>query len=286
MNAFSDWLSSTPVLFIAAILLAAFAAALSAGWFFGAKLRREHKESDPLLTSAVLGLLALLLGFTYSLAVDRYEARRLLVQDEANAISTMYLRAQLLEEPHRTQISRILIDYADNRIAPAKAQPGEAQGLLERNDGLLRDFWTASAAAFPSIKELDFSSTFYDSVNLLIDLDASRKSARLARVPPVIFILLFAYIAVVAALLGFFRFDKTLARRGLRLPGASTVVPAGDHRCRPALSRGDRRVSSAYGKNARHAAAVAGAHSGLKAQSRSSIALEHSRRLALRPPRR
>ena len=203
-TAFSDWLRSTSLLLIAGILLVAFGAALHGGWLIGTKMRREHKESDSLLVSAVLGLLALLLGFTYSLAVDRYEARRLLVQEEANAIGTMYLRAQLLDEPHRSEISGILIHYADNRIALAQVRRGEGADLLARNDSLMREFWSASAAAYPSIRDYDFSSTFYDSVNLLIDLDATRKSARLVQVPPVIFLALFAYIGVAAALLGFF----------------------------------------------------------------------------------
>src|SRR4051812_43090401 len=51
------------------------------------------------LLSAVLGLLALLLGFTFSMALNRYDGRRDLVVQEANAIGTTWLRAQLLREP-------------------------------------------------------------------------------------------------------------------------------------------------------------------------------------------
>jgi hypothetical protein len=117
----------------------------------------------------------------------------------------------LLEEPYRGQISRTLIDYTDNRIQLARAHYGQAGELLVTNDRLLREFWAEAAAAFPSIRDLDFSSTFYDSVNLVIDLDATRKSARLARVPPSIFLLLFVYVAASAALLGYF----AQSRRGV-----------------------------------------------------------------------
>src|SRR5881394_263672 len=54
------------------------------------------------IVGAYLGLLALLLAFTYSLSLSRYEQRRSLVTQEANAIGTAYLRAQLLDEPHRS----------------------------------------------------------------------------------------------------------------------------------------------------------------------------------------
>ena len=46
----------------------------------------------------MLGLLALLLGFTFSMAVDRFDARRAVVLEEANAIGTAYLRTQVLDE--------------------------------------------------------------------------------------------------------------------------------------------------------------------------------------------
>jgi hypothetical protein len=204
LTAFSDWLSSASLFTVASILLLSFGAALYAGWRLGRKTRRERQENDPLLTSAVLGLLALLLSFTYALAVDRYETRRLLVQEEANAIGTMYLRAQLIEEPHRSRISRILIEYTENRIALAYARRDENSDLLARNERLLADFWSESAAVYPSLHNLEFSSLFYGSANELIELDATRKSARLVRVPPVIFVLLFVYITATATLLGVF----------------------------------------------------------------------------------
>lgn len=205
---FNDWLQSTSILVVGGALIFLFTAVLSLGWIFGQKTRPGHTESDPILISAVLGLLALMLSFTYGLAVDRYEARRLLVQEEANAIRTMYLRAQLIEEPERSEIQRILVDYTDNRIALAYARRDDAGALLARSDQLLRDFWFACAAAFPSLRHLDFSSTFYDSVSHLIEVDATRKSAHLARVPPVIFVLLLIYITAAAALLGYFALNK------------------------------------------------------------------------------
>ena len=200
-----NWLSTTSVAVIGAILLLAVVAALLAGRLARGlvPILRDGEKGESLLTSSVLGLLALMLSFTFALAADRFDARRLLVLDEANAIGTMYLRTQLLEEPHRSRLGRTLIAYTDNRIALAQAKPGEGQALLAANDRLIQQFWSESAAAFPSIRDLDFSSTFYDSVNRVIDMDASRKAARLAHVPPAVFALLFVYVIVSAALLGY-----------------------------------------------------------------------------------
>jgi hypothetical protein len=78
--------------------------------------RPEGESQEGFVISAVLGLLALLLGFTFSLALDRYEARGVLVLEEANAIGTSYLRSQVLDEPHRSRKSRILLEYTETRV--------------------------------------------------------------------------------------------------------------------------------------------------------------------------
>lgn len=208
LTAFSTWLSKTSLLAVAGILLAVAAAAFMLGLLLRRRYARTPEESDSLLTSSVLGLLALLLSFTFSLASDRFDARRVLVAQEANAIGTLYLRAQLLEEPYRSRLSHTLRAYVDNRIELGEADRNTSAALLTTNDRLLHQIWSESAAAFPSISGLDFSSTFYDSVNNVIEFDGMRKSARMARVPPVIFILLFLYVVSSAAMLGFFAQTK------------------------------------------------------------------------------
>ena len=154
-SAFEDWLYSAPIIALGAAALALMLIAMAAG----IALRSAHNRRWPseqteqgqegYVVTAVLGLLALLLGFTLAHAVDRFEARRLLVLEEANAIGTTYLRAQVLGQPHRSRISRLLIDYTENRIALARQPRGAAQAeLLATNDRLITDLWTATSAAF------------------------------------------------------------------------------------------------------------------------------------------
>src|SRR5205085_6832202 len=86
------------------------------------RAKRAERESEPsiaqegYLLGGVLGLLALMLAFTFGMALNRYEARRQLVTQEANAIGTAYLRAQLLDEPYRGSLSKLLVVYTENRI--------------------------------------------------------------------------------------------------------------------------------------------------------------------------
>ncbi|WP_312163787.1 hypothetical protein [Phenylobacterium sp.] len=216
MDVLKGWVDGAPILILGvAVLVLMLLAALT-----GATIRRRHErdrqgealgEGEGYIVSGVLGLLALLLGFTFALAVDRFETRRALVLQEANAIGTTYLRTQLLEEPHRARISGLLVDYADNRLALAKAEFPEGRDLLARNDRLVTELWAATSSAFLTIKGLDFSSTYLDSMNNLIDLDAARKAARQVRVPTEVFVILVVYLVVTAGVLGYV-FDGSRGR--------------------------------------------------------------------------
>jgi hypothetical protein len=204
---FENWLSNADILVVAITILGAMylAAALGAALRARSDRLRPHttgEEGEGLVVSAALGLLALLIGFTFSLAADRFDARRLLVLEEANAIGATYLRAQLLDEPHRARMTDLLIRYLDNRIAFAGAKAGQNATLLAANDALVTDIWAATSAAFDSIKGLDFSSTYLDSVNNVVALDASRKAARRARVPTEVFVVLIIYLVASAGVVG------------------------------------------------------------------------------------
>src|SRR5262249_40310966 len=146
---------------IGATLLLAMCVTAGLGIMLQVRIGRGQAEADKgssdgqegYIVSAVLGLLALLLGFTFSLSVDRFDTRRHLVLEEANAIGTVYLRAQLLPEPHRSRTSNLLIRYTDNRIALAETAPGQVQDrLLANSDALLTDLWSATAAAYDELK--------------------------------------------------------------------------------------------------------------------------------------
>jgi len=146
-------------------------------------------------------LLALMLAFTTSFVVERYDQRRLLVVEEANAIGTAYLRSQALDEPHRTRLSNLLVEYTDNRIALSSAT-GDRRALLAKNDALLTDIWAAVLAANDSAREKGISTPFYLAFNQVADFDTERKVARLSRVPEGILVTLYVFLVVTAGILG------------------------------------------------------------------------------------
>jgi hypothetical protein len=205
-------LESASLFLIGAVLLAAMLAAAAVAYYarMGIERRtesggtaRRNTDYDGYIVSAVLGLLALLLGFTFSLAIGRFEERRALVISDANAISTAYLRVQLLGAPHRGRLSQLLAEYLDNKIDLATTDYSEMKPLLAKDDALLTSIWAATAAAFDSVKQTPFSNAFIDSMNKMIDLDASRRAARTSPIPTEVFVVLLIYLIGAAGVLGY-----------------------------------------------------------------------------------
>jgi len=230
LASFSNWLALAPLWVIGlTIFCGLIGAALIAGIL---RRRRSHRQArdesaaeqgeNSITVSAVMGLLALLVAFTFSIALERFDTRRVNVLHEANAIGTTYLRAQLLDEPHRTRMSKLLVAYTDTRIALATAHPSpEQRALLKTSDMLISDLWSATVAAFPTIRSSSFSHSFLDSMNALIDMDASRKAGRDAHVPAAVFLALFIYQFVAAGVISFIVVGKTSRRTAWILFGCS-----------------------------------------------------------------
>ena len=100
------------------------------------------------IQGAVLGLLALLLGFTFSMAVGRYENRRDLVLKEANAIGTTYLRASFLPEAQSKAVEDLLRRYTDTRLSFYNAGSDFTKVAAAENEAgkLQRELWVQTVA--------------------------------------------------------------------------------------------------------------------------------------------
>src|SRR3954468_4407549 len=86
------------------------------GWHLGVRAEGRGGNNISALEQSLLGLLALMIGFTFAMSLTRFESRRDAVLNEANAIGTTALRARLLPEPYRTEILKLLCEYAQIRV--------------------------------------------------------------------------------------------------------------------------------------------------------------------------
>ena len=106
---------SLPTLLLCSI--AAFLLALEVGYRLGQRRQDKTDEPDKTHTSALqgatLGLLALLLGFTFAMAVSRFDNRKTVIVDQANAIGTAELRSRLLGTPYAEKAAPLFRDYVD-----------------------------------------------------------------------------------------------------------------------------------------------------------------------------
>src|SRR5215470_5732470 len=97
---------------------------------------------------AMLGVLGLLLAFTVAMAVSRFDTRRLLAVDEANAIGTAYLRTQLVPSPEGPEMADLFREYVDARLAFVHA--GEdtrgIQTARDRSARLQTELWSRGTA--------------------------------------------------------------------------------------------------------------------------------------------
>ncbi len=101
-------LSNYPLTVIFVVGLAAILVLSEFGWQLGIKAKGPASSNFSTLESAMLGLLALMLAFTFAMALERFDARRDALLNEANSIGTTALRARLLPDPQRSEVLKLL----------------------------------------------------------------------------------------------------------------------------------------------------------------------------------
>jgi hypothetical protein len=179
---------SLPSWVVALLLLAVIGAATGLGYAIGHYLREHQatlREPFGVLQGALLGVVGLILAFGLTLAVGRYEDRRAATVDEANAIGTTYLRAQLIAEPARSRSIALLRSYTDLAIQISKEVPGStgmrrttaAEGALQRR------LWHLAGQSIAAAPLASAPRLYVDSLNATFDAQSSRLSSLTNRVP-------------------------------------------------------------------------------------------------------
>ncbi|GMV24184.1 MAG: hypothetical protein AMXMBFR58_02150 [Phycisphaerae bacterium] len=174
-------------------LFVALVAALESGYRLG---QRAADEGDTrgagqvgAIQGAMLGLLGLLLGFSFAAAGARFLERQDLIVSEANAIGTAYYRAELLDDPHRSDLRRALAEYTRDRLNIAsRIRDGLSDADHARVGAYHAHMWNAARAGV-ELKPA-FALAVLDPVNSVIDLHTTRLAASNKHVPgPVIWLL-------------------------------------------------------------------------------------------------
>lgn len=192
----------------------------------GAYVRRRRASSDEaekaylgVVVAATLTLLALIIGFTFSMAISRYDMRKNYEEAEANAIGTEYLRADLLPAPETSAVRVLLRSYLGQRIS--FYEESDAHQLDRINAATARlqgDLWSAvrrSAAAQPT----PMAALVVSGMNDVLNSQGYAQAAWWNRIPSEAWALLFAIAMCSNFLVGYVaQLAKEGARRFFYLP--------------------------------------------------------------------
>ena len=137
-----------------------------------------------LIISATLTLLGLIIGFSFSMAVGRYDQRKNLEEAEANAIGTEYVRADLLPAADAAKVRTLLLDYTDQRIAYYTVTNEDQLGEINTKTAKLQgDLWTA--VAVPAVANpTQINALVVAGMNDVLNSQGYTQAAWWNRIPP------------------------------------------------------------------------------------------------------
>lgn len=187
------------------------------GRLLGVRATGRGGDDVSTLEGAILGLLALMIGFTFAMALSRFEARRDALLTEANAIGTTALRARLLPAPHSADALKSLREYVKIRldITQRVLTAAELKTAIGRSNEIQEALWRNAMALAAKDTGLVPTGVFIQSLNEMIDSQGKRLAALRNRVPNIVFLALYG-VAIVAFI--FAGYANGLGARRVRLP--------------------------------------------------------------------
>jgi hypothetical protein len=178
------------------------------------------------IEGSVFALFGLLIAFTFSGAGSRFDAKRQLISEEANAVGTAYLRLELLPEASQPALRASFRDYLRARLETYRdlTDLAAAKAGLARSGELQRAIWTAAVAA--SRQEgahPDAGKLLLPALNEMIDITTTRTMATRIHPPRIIYALLFL-LGLGCALLAGYGMTARKSRSWLHILGFVTMT--------------------------------------------------------------
>ncbi len=180
----SQLISHPAILFV--VLLALLTASTAIGALVLRRIRpipSESRDDFNIVQSATLTLLALLIGFTLSMAVGRYDQRKNLEEEEANAIGTEYLRADLIEGPDTDKVKALLVRYLDQRLLYYRTRDRDQLAEIETATAQVEDEMWKLVRGVARDKPTPVISLVVAGMNDVINSQGYAEAAWLNRIP-------------------------------------------------------------------------------------------------------
>jgi CDP-diglyceride synthetase len=194
-------------LFLGTVLLVV--GTIEVGYLLGKTVRRrsaEEKES-PVSTIAgtVLALLAFILAFTFGIVADRYDARRELVRDQADAIRTAYLSADFLPEPGRDESKALFHTYVATLVeAASSGHLANSPEAIADMQAIQVQLWDIAAANVQGGDTSDTASFYAESLTDMYSVLATRIAVSVqSRLPSGLWVVLYVLVALAMISVGY-----------------------------------------------------------------------------------
>lgn len=190
MNSF---LFQVPALLIAVVLFGLMIAFNLAGFYLRQKNADATTDGLGPVEGSLLGLLALLLSFTFSMSASKSDTRRQIIVDEANRIGTAILRCDLYPDTIRKELHGYFYNYVDARVAyyNAGVDTAKLNQSLQKTNTIADKIWKRVTALSKEKDNTLRSQQMIPAVNDMIDIVTTRDAERNAHVPESILWMLF-----------------------------------------------------------------------------------------------
>ncbi|MBN3855069.1 hypothetical protein G3N59_16940 [Paraburkholderia sp. Ac-20340] len=143
----------------------------------------DARDNYNVVQGATLTLLALLIGFTLSMAVSRYDQRKNYEEEEANAIGTEYVRADLLGSPGAEKAKALLVKYLDLRIVYYRTRNAhELEALGTQTTAVQTQLWAAVREAAEA-RPTPITALAVAGMNDVLNTQGYTQAAWLNRIP-------------------------------------------------------------------------------------------------------
>jgi len=200
----------------------------------GRRIGARHLAGDPkgartgtgTIEAAVFALLGLLIAFTFSGAVSRFDHRRHLIVEETNAIGTAYLRFDLLPTGAQPALRETFRQYVNSRLETYRKLPDIEAAKAEHSKSikLQEAIWTNAVAASQSQGASPAAPMLLlPALNQMIDITTTRTMALQLHPPLIIFGMLFL-VALASALLAGYSMAGGKDRKWLHVIGFALVI--------------------------------------------------------------
>lgn len=185
---------------------------------------RAH-EGIGAIEAAVFALLGLLLGFSFAGGTSRLDAKRQLIIQEGNAISTAYLRLDVLPINDQREIRGLFRDYLDARIRVYEKLPNldAAEQEIARVAELQKEIWSRTVASSRNDPTQNAARLLLPAINEMFDVTTARTIAMYIQLPHMIFVLLTG-VALISGLLAGYAMAKRRSRSSLHMVLYAAVI--------------------------------------------------------------